>query len=341
MVNLRHCWSAALAMLLLSLAPARSESACTLGLLAELPVTMAGLRPLVSAQFNGSEALLLVDSGAFYSMLSPLSAAGLKLKSSSARGLEFRIETLTGEIIPEVTTIKEFSIAKTRITSLQFFVGGTVPGSGVAGLLGQNVLGTADVEYDFANRVVRLMKPLHCGQASLAYWASSTTVPYSVMGMDPGGNPHPVHTAGDALLNGKRIRVVFDTGVAASTLTLAAARRVGIGPDSPGVISVGPAAWIGSFASLRLGDEEMRNVHLHIGDFSMDEGDLLLGADFFLSHRIYVANSQEKLYFTYNGGPPFDLTPIASPGEDSGLRSVRLSPAAQLQLDRERCNICF
>ena len=34
---------------------------------------------------------------------------------------------------------------------------------------------------------------------------------------------------------------------------------------------------------------------------------MLIGADFFLSHRIYVASSQRKLYFTYNGGPVFNL----------------------------------
>ena len=36
--------------------------------------------------------------------------------------------------------------------------------------------------------------------------------------------------------------------------------------------------------------------------------DMLLGADFFLAHRIYVANNQQKMYFTYNGGPVFDLS---------------------------------
>jgi tetratricopeptide (TPR) repeat protein len=35
---------------------------------------------------------------------------------------------------------------------------------------------------------------------------------------------------------------------------------------------------------------------------------MLIGADFYLSHRIYVATSQHKLYFTYNGGPVFNLT---------------------------------
>jgi tetratricopeptide (TPR) repeat protein len=32
-----------------------------------------------------------------------------------------------------------------------------------------------------------------------------------------------------------------------------------------------------------------------------------LGADFFLSHRIYISRDQHKLYFTYNGGPVFNL----------------------------------
>jgi tetratricopeptide (TPR) repeat protein len=32
---------------------------------------------------------------------------------------------------------------------------------------------------------------------------------------------------------------------------------------------------------------------------------MLLGADFLLSHRVYVANSEHRLYFTYNGGPVF------------------------------------
>ncbi len=38
---------------------------------------------------------------------------------------------------------------------------------------------------------------------------------------------------------------------------------------------------------------------------------MILGADFFLSHHILVASSQRKLYFTYNGGPVFDLRPQA------------------------------
>jgi tetratricopeptide (TPR) repeat protein len=47
---------------------------------------------------------------------------------------------------------------------------------------------------------------------------------------------------------------------------------------------------------------------------------MLIGADFFLSHRIYVASSQRKVYFTFNSGPVFDLAvhapQVAEEGSD-------------------------
>ena len=34
---------------------------------------------------------------------------------------------------------------------------------------------------------------------------------------------------------------------------------------------------------------------------------MLLGADFFRSHRVLVSHSQHKMYFTYVGGPVFSF----------------------------------
>jgi predicted aspartyl protease len=116
--------------------------------------------------------------------------------------------------------------------------------------------------------------------------------------------------------------VLFDTGAPRSVLTLDAARRAGITPTSAGVVSggewrgIGPGSgqtWIAPFASFKIGDEEVRNTHLRIGAEQLNGVDMLLGADFFLSHRIYVATGQRKLYFTYNGGPVFDLKTASPP----------------------------
>jgi hypothetical protein len=42
-----------------------------------------------------------------------------------------------------------------------------------------------------------------------------------------------------------------------------------------------------------------------------------LGADFLRSHRVLVAHSQRKMYFTYAGGPVFPLNRLHVPANES------------------------
>ena len=65
---------------------------CKLNRFAVLPVTMDGLRPTVEAQINGTPALFTLDSGAFWSMLSPASAQqyALRLDYNRVPGLYVR-----------------------------------------------------------------------------------------------------------------------------------------------------------------------------------------------------------------------------------------------------------
>lgn len=184
-------------------------------------------------------------------------------------------------------------------------------------MIGQNVLRLGDVEYDLANGVIRLLSPHgDCRDASLAYWAKDQDLPYSTIDIVPSTEERPL-TIGSAAVNGSRVTFLLDSGANASLLTLAAAKRAGVTPDSPGVAPAGRApgggtggirTWIAPFASFKIGDEEIRNTRLRIGALRLSDADMLLGADFFLSHRIYVANSQHKLYFTYGRGPVFNLT---------------------------------
>ena len=54
---------------------------------------------------------------------------------------------------------------------------------------------------------------------------------------------------------------------------------------------------------------------------------MLLGADFLRAHRVYVAHSQRKLYFTYSGAPVFSVSPIEP-------AKPRQSPAYELGGER-------
>jgi tetratricopeptide (TPR) repeat protein/predicted aspartyl protease len=313
-------WLVALMVLALSGLPTRVFAACKIGRLAELPVTMTGLRPLVSAKINGADALFIADSGAFFSMITPAAAAQFKLKLGPAP-LGLFVTGVGGEARVWLTTVKTFTLSDIPMTNVEFIVGGNEL-EGAAGLLGQNVFSIADVEYDLARGAIRLMRPHDCAKALLAYWAASQ--PYSVVDIDS-ATPRSPHATGVAYINGAKIRVLFDTGAATSVLTLAAAGRAGVKPGAAGVVDGGLSygvgrklvqTWIAPFASFRIGDEEIRNTRLRIGDIGIPDADMLIGADFFLSHRVYVATSQRKLYFTFNGGPVFNLT--SSPPTPAG-----------------------
>lgn len=303
---------------------AEAAAGCKIGLLAELPVTMNGLAPMVDARINGKDVEFILDSGAFFSLLSPAAAAehGLPLQPAP---YGFMVRGVGGAAEAQVATVKEFSIAGANVKDLQFLVAGGDFGGGAVGLLGQNVLRIADVEYDLSKGVIRLVKPVGCPkQAMMAYWTRPGDA-YSRMDIAWASAQSP-HTTGTAYLNGAKIRVLFDTGAQTSLLSLRAAARAGVKTDTPGVESAGftrgvgqkpVQTWVAPFDSFKIGDEEVKHTKLRIGELKPAEVDMLIGADFFLSHRVYVASSQHKLYFTYNGGPVFNLTMRHEAGDDA------------------------
>jgi tetratricopeptide (TPR) repeat protein len=295
-------------------APTYGE-ACKLAKMAEFPITMTNMRPLMTAKINDADVQFLVDSGAFYSMLSAPSASELKLSTYPAPYGFYLTGVGGGRADASITKVKVFTLAGVALHDVLFLVGGGEVGAGSIGVLGQNVLHMADVEYDLGQGSVRLMRPQDCRNTILAYWVDGTASPFSVIDIER-TTPRIPQTQGFASINGTRIRVTFDTGAGNSVLSLRAAARVGIKPDSPGVVYAGPIHGIGKnsipsyiapFSSFKIGDEEIQNTRLRIADIDLPNADMLLGPDFFLSHRIYVANGQHKLYFTYNGGPVFNL----------------------------------
>jgi tetratricopeptide (TPR) repeat protein/predicted aspartyl protease len=284
---------------------------CQLGILAELPVTMRGDRPLVTTKIDGAEATFIADSGAFFSTISPGVAAELKLKLEPAPNW-LRTRGLGGSYNSDVARIREFGFAGHSLSNVDFLVGGSEMGE--TGLLGQNILTTGDAEFDFSGGTIRLIKAKGCSQANLAYWAKDQ--PYSFIEIEP-LQPVNRHIIGNVFINGIKMRAMFDTGAYKSVLSLKAAKRIGIEPNSPGVQPAGSTgglgrkrieSWIAPKVDFKIGDEEIRGKGLRFADLGDFPVDMLIGADFFLAHHIYVAYSQNKLFFTYSGGPVFDAT---------------------------------
>jgi tetratricopeptide (TPR) repeat protein len=291
---------------------AQATEGCKLGRVAEFPIAMAGYRPLITAKINNQEARFVLDSGAFFSMMSAATAAQFNLKLKRAP-FGLTVQGIGGSVSPEVAIVREFGIAGGLIHNVEFLVGGSEVGS--EGLIGQNFLEQWDVEYDFSKGVLRLFKPEGCRKSRLAYWVTPGQT-FSEMEIEPVAQAR-WHTIGEGYVNGQKIRVMFDTGAYTSVLSLKAAARAGIKIDSPDVVEAGYSTGIGrsmvknyiaTASSFKIGDdEEIKNARLRIADTNLPDADMLLGSDFFVSHHVFVANSQHKLYVTYNGGPVFNL----------------------------------
>jgi hypothetical protein len=77
-------------------------------------------------------------------------------------------------------------------------------------------------------------------------------------------------------------------------------------------------------ARITTGDEVIHNADILVGEIGKfdrekqigsnipskvndDEPEMYLGADFLRAHRVYVAESQRRIYVSYEGGPVFDI----------------------------------
>ncbi len=293
---------------------AAANAACTLGKVAELKATMSGSTPVIDALINGKDMKFAIDSGSFYNIISAPAAANAGLRLTPApewvagKGAD-------GKALLSVAAAEDFVLGGSlRVKNIEFLAGGSASGSGIDGVVGQSFFENYDVEYDLANGVIRLMRPEGCVDAGLAYWATASQ-PYSMVDINSMTPAQPFVT-GVALLNGAQVRVLFDTGANATRISPQGARQAGLKANPADLIDAGYARGMGRpavmthlalFSSFKVGDEEIRNPHLRVGD-TREGTDMLLGADFFLSHRIYVSNEQHKMYFTYNGGPVFSAS---------------------------------
>jgi predicted aspartyl protease len=312
-------WAAACAAALL-LGAGHAEAACQLAG-APVAVEMRGLRPTIEAKVNGKPVSFLVDSGAFFNGISAKFAYDQKMKAattaSTGTHMQLAAETVFSgaggeEKVSALVQSDSFEFIGLPFKKVTFLTFGAMRGD--TGIIGQNFLSLFDVEYDFKNNTIKLVTPQGCKDANLAYWATSGTA-YSVMPLEWTDQGDGAARA-TVLINGVKMRAVFDTGADTSFITRRAAVRAGVKTTDPGVTDAGFSSgldrkiktWTARFASIKVGDEEIKNGQLDIGDSDADDFDILIGADFFLSHHVYVANSQRKIYFTYTGGRVFNIS---------------------------------
>lgn len=309
-------WMTALATLLAAVAqPAAAASAdkCKLGLVAKLPVIMEGPRASVSVGLNGRDSRLWLDSGAFFNLMPKAKAVELGLKTEPLP-FGFYVSGIGGSFVPELTRVRDFTIAGATLHDMEFVVGGSDAGNG---FLGANLLGILTTEFDLAKGAVNLFREQDCGKLNLAYWGKGMAVGEANVLAGEHDGDHHIYV--EVFVNNRAVRAMLDTGATTSILGSRAARRAGIDLDDPKVVishnitGVGAhrrKSWIARAQIISIGGEDIKNSPIRIVDDTddADSSEMLLGVDFLMAHHVLVSHPQRKMFLTYNGGPIFSAS---------------------------------
>ncbi len=299
---------------------ARADEAakCKLQQIASIPVIFRHNKPLVEVTINGQKALMLADTGAARSLLFAKPAQALGLNPVATDGEFMGVGGTRGA---KAVTVAKFGFGGSTVNNLRLFALDGGLGDDVAGVFGDDLLGQTDVEFDIAGGAIRLFDEKDCGRTNLAYWSKEPMI----ADLDPSGAEFQL----DLALNGRTVHGTLDSGASTSIVTTEAASRVGAQPHTQPSGTVGgvgtQAVEVTTvvFDTLKIGDEEIKKAKLLVGDYfrgnreapidshikrsTMDETEILLGADFLRSHRMFVSIRQKRMYFTYAGGPVFQV----------------------------------
>jgi predicted aspartyl protease len=280
----------------------------------------------VQVTLNGKPAWFVMDTGADASDMFGGAARAFGLSESTADGVKFY--GIGGGQDAKLVIVSEFGLGAAKVKDVRLYSIGQSGSADFAGLLGRDFLGRlGDIEFDLAAGVMRFWRADRCGNRSLAYWTRTPAL--AELDHDDIEAPYIVKVR----INGKPVDAELDSGAGTTTVTPSVARQAGVPPEKyqsevrylHGIGEGKVAAQIASFDSVAVGEEEVKHTRLQVSDmFALntehhtgsilatheplrDEPRMLLGADFLRSHRVLIAASQRLLYFTYSGGPIFEV----------------------------------
>jgi gag-polyprotein putative aspartyl protease len=151
---------------------AAAQSRCKFVRVVEWPVRLERGQIVFDGAINGKKVGIVIDTGTGASMILRSSAERLDLPRHEFRGGGVMLGL--GERRVETAVVDEFKLGDASTTSITFYVAGEREfAEGEDVLLGQDFL-RKFVEFDLANRAVRLFAPKDCERASLAYWTKQT-----------------------------------------------------------------------------------------------------------------------------------------------------------------------
>lgn len=279
---------------------------------------------LVKAKLDGSDEVMLLDTGGVFSMITDKTAAALGLETRQT-GVQF--VGVSGNITNIAAHARSFWLGRLHATNIDFMIMKD-DGEGksrIDGIIAPNLLTGYDVELDFTTHKVNLLSADHC-EGKVIYWPATAIAVVPVRLTKSG------HIFAKVKLDGTELNALIDTGSSKTSMSLPIAEsdfglKMG-SPDTPdiGALSASPNSRIYrhrfktlDFGGIAVGNppieiipDLMKNQLEHaprLGSRLSDNdeparlSDLIIGMDVLSHLHLYIAYTEGRLYVTPSGAP--------------------------------------
>ena len=266
--------------------------ACGLGKRTDLPLTMVGVVPMLRVQINGVPARFELDTGAAYSAIERRTALALGLLHDVSHS---KVTDISGLHDTDVVSVGRLDIGPFNAADRKFQISDGLPFEGVIGL---DLLKADQIEIDERGGRAMLQEGSLCkGQSP---FTESGAIEMPAIQVAPNGKPDGPNLLprllAPARLDGALALAMFDTGALAGSLVHPDfAAKLGLTEAvlaqdkqvfSRGFYASAPLR-VHHFSQLDLNGETFRNPVLLVGGASMVGHQIVLGAEYFRTHRIW------------------------------------------------------
>jgi predicted aspartyl protease len=290
-------------LVMLGIAACAADSAgalakgCTLDRKADLALRRDRNFMLAPVLLNGRPALLVVDTGAEATTITPAAAAALSLPRDPRH--DSVLYGISGPIRTPNVRLRQLAIGDVVRADQSLGLGempafpGMVPP--VAGLLGTDVLAGYEVELDLPAGRMALYTASGC--AGYTPWPGATEVPL-------------VRTRSGlafvtAIVDGSEVRALLDTGARTTLLARRTAAALGVTDASLASDPRRQGMGIGlggidfrrhRFAELGLPGALARDVPANVAELRLPGVEMLLGADYLGPRRVWISYATSRLF---------------------------------------------
>ena len=303
------------AALLLGACAAAAPEQCVVDRVTEVPVAMTRDFALVPARLDGHDAHLLLDTGAGVTMLSDDIADRLALMPED-RLFPSRVQgvggvTLTRRLIVDTFEVGGIDLGKQSIMTTErgLFRHFDPPPDGI---IGGDFLSQFDVDIDLPEKRLGLYRAHACRAPFAPPWPGFTL--YRLPARLTDGGQFLI----DVAVDGVPLVAMLDSGAQETAINARAMSKLGLTVNSfaqdptreeLGIDMNRRLSHRHHFVKLKIGAETYRDPAIWVSDMPLLSADMLLGADFFQTHRLWLSFSRRVVFVAVSGDADSPFNP--------------------------------